>query len=172
MPFISPESNELNVKLVVYGPDPVENVRRLTEMHARIGAAHEAKLRRVRGDGKVFDEGATVVFFDVPVPVPPFYGHPVRMHLYAMEGAPTLAHQRVAFAGLDGLIFVPGAPGAGADASLDALKSLIVSLGYALPTAVVEAKSPDEDVLALVDAALAEVFRIFQTHLVKPDEPG
>ena len=167
MSFISPDTNELNVKVVFSGPDPAENVRRITDAHARIGAPANAKLRRVHGDGKVFAAGATVVFFDVPVPVPPFHGHPVRMHVYAMEGAPTEAHHRVALAGLDALVIFPGGPGARDPvATFEGLGAIIVSLRYPLPTAVVQA-NPGADTLGLLDDALREAFRIFETHLVQ-----
>jgi hypothetical protein len=169
VPFLDPSSGDLNIKIVFFGPDDVENARRLRVAYERAVSRHASgaagvRLRQVHGDGKVFVEGATVLFFDAPLDVPPFHGHPLVLHLFALEGTPRAEHLAMLLRGVDGVVFSAGETAHTPTANLENLRAFLRQADHALPTVVTEVEA-DEPALAALDRAVDAVRTVFDEYL-------
>jgi mutual gliding-motility protein MglA len=117
MSIINYASNEINCKIVYYGPGLSGKTTNLEQVHAKVGPESRGELISLA------TETERTLFFDfLPLDLGKIRGFDTRFHLYTVPGQVYYnASRKLILKGVDGLIFV-------ADSQVERLDENIVSM--------------------------------------------
>ncbi|HWI41358.1 MAG TPA: gliding-motility protein MglA [Verrucomicrobiae bacterium] len=128
MPLINPETREINVKIVYYGPSGAGKRTTLEQIYRKLKPEMRGKLKTMpAGSDRLF------LFDFLPGSKSELDGHTLRIHLYTLHGAAQAKGTwKSVLKGADGVVFTADCdPGREQEnvASLEALEGLLEAVG-------------------------------------------
>lgn len=120
MSFVNYITNEINCKIVYYGPGLGGKTSNIQYIYKKTNPDHKGKMINLN------TENDRTLFFDfLPLELKPIRGYKTRFHLYTVPGQAFYEpSRRLILRGVDGIVFVADSQIDRMDANIESLKAL------------------------------------------------